>query len=136
MATILESLQGIIGAALPPLMSRTSATIFVRGADSFTPGSGVVPSYTEHAVKNVGFVDREAISLRQIGALQPTERAVLIYVAKLPSALVTKDTATGLLSSTLKIDDEITISGQRSKLVREVSQDPAQAVQTWAVVDS
>lgn len=131
MPTLLEGIQGIVGGVLPALMSLTNATIHV-----FTEATlNTPPTYADHVVSNVGFVDQEAIELRQIGALQPTERAILIYVSKLPVALRTTDTATGLLSSTLKINDEITMSGARAKLLRQVSEDPAQATQSWAVVD-
>lgn len=132
MATVLESIQGIIGKVLPPLMSLSSATIHV-----YTAGDLNTPeTFTDYVVPNLGFVDSDQIDLRQVGALEPNERAVLIYVAQLPPALVTADAATGLLSSTLKPDDEITIGGSRAKLVRRASQDPAQATQIWAVVDS
>ena len=132
MTTLLEGIQGIIGNALPPIMSMSTATIHVYTAGSLT----AAPTYVDHVVTNVGFVDSEAISLRQSGALLPTERAILFYVPRLPAALTTTDAATGLISSSLKVDDEVTMAGSRAKLVRQVAEDPAQATQIWAAVDS
>ena len=136
MATLLEQIQGIVGDVLPGMLSRSAVTIHVYAEGTFTPGSGSAPTYTSYSAPNAGFVDTEGVSLRFPGALLATERAVLIYVTQLPVGCRTQDAETGLWSSTLKADDEITISGSRSKLVRQIAEDPAQATQTWAVVDT
>lgn len=121
---MLPVIRSVVSSVLPGLFN-VPATLHVYAEGTLTTPS----TYTSHVLDRACFVDSKRVDLRQGGLLEADQQAVLFYTDQLPAGVV------------LKADDEVTVTDKlgtdkRYKLVRLAERDPAEATETWGVVDS